>query len=38
MSALHGEERLSGWNRRASTHLGLVDGIKNSLARIKGYD
>jgi hypothetical protein len=38
MSALHGEKGLSGWNRRASHHLGLVDGIKDSLDRIRRYD
>jgi hypothetical protein len=38
MSALHGEEGLSGWNLRARHHLGLVDGIKDSLARIRRYD
>ena len=34
MSALHGEEGLSGWNRRAGHRLGLVDGIKDSFGRV----
>ena len=38
MSTLHGEEGLSGRNGRANHHLGLVDGIKDSLARIRSYD
>jgi hypothetical protein len=38
MSALHGEEGLSGWTAGAGHHLGLVGGIKDSLARIKRYD
>lgn len=38
MPASHAEEGLSGWNRKASHHLGVVDGIKDSLARIRRHD
>jgi hypothetical protein len=37
MSALHGEEGLSGWNGKASHQSDLVDGIKDSPTRIRRY-